>query len=272
VAVCSLAGLAIGTAIAFSLSPVYTSSATIRMAPAQLPERFVPDDSMTLDIMLRNSRDTVLSRSALTKTIQSHELYRTLRRRLPVEEVIERMRQDIRIAVERSGSVRVAFSYEDPVLAQRVTRDLVTGLIDENLREQSMRFSLTTRFLADQAAAAAARWTGLIRLERAAEAKGDAAELQKLFLDRDMARQDYVSFRSKQREAELTELMWRRRQGVTLEVLDLPSRPEMPDGPDRVAIASAGLAAGFVLGLLLRLRASRNLPGGSPLLPSPADI
>ncbi|HEY4363364.1 MAG TPA: hypothetical protein VGN17_20530 [Bryobacteraceae bacterium] len=84
----------------------------------------------------------VESRQMLTHLIQAHGLYPADRSRLPLEDVIEKMRSNISIIPiqSTSGSMpafSVQFNYPDPVLAQRVTADLTSKLIDANLGQRS---------------------------------------------------------------------------------------------------------------------------------------
>jgi uncharacterized protein involved in exopolysaccharide biosynthesis len=45
--------------------------------------------------------------------------------------------------------------------------------------------------------------------------------------------------------------IYQRKAGENLEVLDPPSLTEKPDGPDRPAIAAAGLGFGLLLGVII---------------------
>jgi len=118
----------------------------------------------------------ILSRGTLTNLIQTYNLYPSDRQRKPMEDIIEQMRTDIKVGGVRSltrqvgrevstiSAFEVSFSYSDRILAQRVTADLVTRYIDENIRARSSQSVLTTQFLRDQ-------WEGAKRDYEAAEQK-----------------------------------------------------------------------------------------------------
>jgi hypothetical protein len=71
-----------------------------------------------------------LSRANLSEIIQrpSLQLYKKERARVPMNEVVENMRKDIRIAPRGDGVVEVAFAYPDRAKAQATTAALVNRL------------------------------------------------------------------------------------------------------------------------------------------------
>jgi hypothetical protein len=77
----------------------------------------------------------ILSRNSLAELIQrpSLNLYRGERQRIPMEDVIQLMKRNIRIAHTPDGTVSIAFTYPDGVLAQSVVNDLVGKLVETNL-------------------------------------------------------------------------------------------------------------------------------------------
>jgi polysaccharide chain length determinant protein (PEP-CTERM system associated) len=99
---------------------------------------------------------TILSRNTLTNIIQTYDLYRKERNRLPMEDVIESMRKQITIGTltevnhGRNTAFRITFAYENRYIAQKVTRDLMTRFIDENIRERHNQAQQTTQFLREQ--------------------------------------------------------------------------------------------------------------------------
>jgi uncharacterized protein involved in exopolysaccharide biosynthesis len=100
----------------------------------------------------------VLSRSALVNIIQTFDLYERDRRRLPMEDIVDRMRtKDISIGTvslsaqsARGGAFPVSFKYEDRYKAQKVTQEVVSRLINENTRVQLGVTQNTTDFLTEE--------------------------------------------------------------------------------------------------------------------------
>lgn len=156
----AFAGLVIAVVVAFLWPDTYISSATIRVVPPAVPSTLVPSNvnsamSQRIDAMYQ----TISSRTNLTNIINTHNLYPRDRKRKPMEDIVEDFRKDIRIG--QVGSIttndrrevpafQILFSYENRILAQRVTADLVSRFISENTRERTNQSIQTTQFLRDQ--------------------------------------------------------------------------------------------------------------------------
>lgn len=153
------AGIVISTVVAFLWPDTYVSSAMIRVTSSQVPDRFVQANlNQLLSERIAAIAQGVLSRSTLTNIIQTHDLYPRERRRVPMEDIIEQMRsKHIRIGAmniqqgNRSvGAFPISFQYENRYLAQKVTTDIVSRLINENERETINQSQTTTEFLTQE--------------------------------------------------------------------------------------------------------------------------
>lgn len=158
------AALVISVVVAFLWPDTYVSVATIRVVPPQVPENFVPANTNS-DVQGRvNSLiQGILSRATLTNIINTHNLYKRERERLPLDDVIENMRlYDIKCCpllqtanTQRSErtqypAFQIGFAYNNRFIAQKVTTDLVARFLEENVREVSRQTVSTTQFLRDQ--------------------------------------------------------------------------------------------------------------------------
>jgi polysaccharide chain length determinant protein (PEP-CTERM system associated) len=156
-------GLVVSVVVAFLWPDTFVSTAVIRVVPAQVPERFVPSNvNSELGQLINSMTQQILSRGTLTNLINTYNLYPNERKRKPMEDVIEQMRKAVGVSGVRSltrqvgressmiSAFEVGFSYSDRLLAQRVTADLVTRYIDENIRARASSSVLTTQFLRDQ--------------------------------------------------------------------------------------------------------------------------
>jgi len=150
------AGIVIATVVAFLWPDTYQSSALIRVTSSQVPDRYVQTNlNQLLSERISAIAQGVLSRSTLTNIIQTHDLYPRERRRLPMEDIIEQMRtKHIKIGVvnlqnstKSVGAFPISFQYENRFLAQKVTADIVSRLINENERETMTQSQTTTDFL-----------------------------------------------------------------------------------------------------------------------------
>lgn len=154
-----VAGITLATVGAFFWPDTFVSTAAIRVVPPQVPEKFVPTNvNVQMGDRVRAMAQTILSRNTLTNIIQTYDLYRSERSRLPMEDVIEKMRKSIDIGNLRNlpgrrqteSTFAIAFSYDNRYISQKVTRDLMTRFIDENIRERSSQSQLTTQFIREQ--------------------------------------------------------------------------------------------------------------------------
>ena len=154
------AGLVIATVVACLWPDTYVSVAVIRITPPQVPERFVQSSlNQMLNERISSISQQVLSRATLVNIIQTLDLYERDRRRLPMEDVVDRMRnKDIQIGpviagpgqTARGGAFPVTFKYEDRYKTQKVAQELVSRMINENTRVQLGVTQSTTEFLTEE--------------------------------------------------------------------------------------------------------------------------
>jgi len=87
------AAIVISVVVAFLWPDTYVSMATIRVVPPQVPENFVPANvNMDVQGRVNSLIQLILNRSTLTNIINTHNLYKSERERLPLDDVIENMR------------------------------------------------------------------------------------------------------------------------------------------------------------------------------------
>ncbi len=147
---------------------LYRSTATILVDRQQVPESMVrPTVTSALETRLHTISQEILSRSRLDALIKQFNLYDDLRRRVPLEEVIERMRKDIKLELKsvqqtedrRAATVAFALSYDgrNPETVARVTNTLASFYIEENLKARERQAVGTSEFLRVQLADAKKR-------------------------------------------------------------------------------------------------------------------
>jgi succinoglycan biosynthesis transport protein ExoP len=159
------AALVASVVVAFLWPDTYVSTSTIRVVPPQISENIVPTN-VNIDIQGRvNSLvQLILNRATLTNIINTKNLYKKERERLPLDDIIETMRtKDIRVIpvlqslnAQSSGrrdqypAFEIRFSYSNRFVAQQVTADLVARFLEENVRETLSGSNGATQFLVDQ--------------------------------------------------------------------------------------------------------------------------
>src|SRR5919201_6829137 len=136
---------------------LYRSTATILVDRQQVPESMVrPTVTSALETRLHTISQEILSRSRLEALINRFGLYADLRKRVSQEEVIDRMRKDIRLDLKsvkqdeyRGVTVAFTISYEgrDPETVARVANTLASFYIEENLKVRERQAAGTSEFL-----------------------------------------------------------------------------------------------------------------------------
>lgn len=158
--------VAVSTAVALLLPPAYRSTATILIEEQEIPSDLVRTTiSSFADQRIQVISQQVMTRSTLMQIVEKYDLYPQRRKRETTEEILERMRKDIKldlvtadVADRRGGSrsnAAIAFtlSYdsESPEKAQKVANELVTLYLNENLKNRQQQAKETSSFLAEEA-------------------------------------------------------------------------------------------------------------------------
>lgn len=142
----------------FSLPPFYRSTALVLVDRQQVPEAFVrPTVTSELETRLQTISQEILSRSRLEALITRFGLYPSLRKEGQNEEVVERMRKDIKLELKtadskgqgRPATIAFALSYRgsDAQTVALVTNTLASFYIEENLKVRERQAAGTAEFL-----------------------------------------------------------------------------------------------------------------------------
>ncbi len=152
--------IAVATAVTWvvlKLPDVYESATLIVVRPSTLPSSVVPtvtEDNLTRQ--LANISQVVTSRSSLEPLVEKYELYKTERLRgEPMEGVIELLRKDINVSVNKSRSditdgFDITFRYRDPKLAQAVTAELASKYISAQTTNMMTSTAAAKQFIDSQ--------------------------------------------------------------------------------------------------------------------------
>src|SRR5262245_5724841 len=144
--------------IIFSLPPFYRSTALVLVEGQQVPENFVPATvTSQLETRLHTINQEILSRARLEALITRFGLYPALRTHAQTEELVERMRRDIKLDLRvtpgregyRSATTAFTLSYRgpDPQTVAQVTNTLASFYIEENLKVRERQDTGTAEFL-----------------------------------------------------------------------------------------------------------------------------
>jgi polysaccharide chain length determinant protein (PEP-CTERM system associated) len=145
-------GAAAGILAYRSLPVRYRSETLIMVTPQRIPDTYVKSTvSANVEDRLRSVSEQILSRSRLERIVQDFDLYRAQRQSGPMEDVIQRMTNDIDVKLQpNETSFRVAYVSPEPAVAQKVTERLAALFIEENLRDRENQADSTNSFLESQ--------------------------------------------------------------------------------------------------------------------------
>jgi polysaccharide chain length determinant protein (PEP-CTERM system associated) len=145
-----LACLATVVALRF-LPNKYRSETLILVVPQRVPESYVKATVTTrIDDRLQSISQQILSRTRLERIIADFDLYRHERQTGIMEDVVERMRADIRVQLVKGDAFKVTYVAGDPQVAFKVTERLASLFIEENLRDREGLAEATNQFIETQ--------------------------------------------------------------------------------------------------------------------------
>jgi protein tyrosine kinase modulator len=154
------AGLVISTVVAYLWPDTYISQALIRIVPQQISTQVIPDiTAQDITDRINGMAQTIESHNTLSTIITSFNLYPKELKSEPLEDVLARMKKDIKIKpVEGVTNVtgkelpamQVGFAYRDALTAQKVCADIVSRFVDANTRESLSMQQQANQFLTEQ--------------------------------------------------------------------------------------------------------------------------
>jgi len=160
----ALVVLVVAILVALLLPSIYESSSTILIEAQQIPQEFVKSTVTGFaEQRIQSLSQQILSRVKLWEIIQQFNLYEDMRKKYTREEVVEHMRDDIKletISAEVGGKnrrqsgqpeVTIAFSIayrgNNPGMVQKVSGTLASLYLEQNLKTREAQAQSTTQFL-----------------------------------------------------------------------------------------------------------------------------
>ncbi|HUL71535.1 MAG TPA: GNVR domain-containing protein [Vicinamibacterales bacterium] len=144
--------VAAGTAaVARKLPDRYYSESLVRVVPQQVPEEFVKSTLTTrLDDRLQAMSAQILSRTRLERVIEDFNLYPDERRKGIMEDVIQQMRDDVSIKIQKGDVFSVGYTGSNPRTVQKVAQTLTEFFISDSTQDRTNLAEGTNQFLEAQ--------------------------------------------------------------------------------------------------------------------------
>jgi uncharacterized protein involved in exopolysaccharide biosynthesis len=157
--------LAIALVVAVALPPVYRSTATILIKEQEIPQELVRSTVTSFaDERIQVISQQVMTRATLLDMVDKYGLYGKARQRETSEEILDRMRSDIKLTPisadvtdRRTGTpvkstIAFTLSYDSEVAtnAQKIANELTTLFLNENVKNRQQKAAETTTFLDEE--------------------------------------------------------------------------------------------------------------------------
>ncbi|MEP6502053.1 MAG: hypothetical protein ABJD97_01885 [Betaproteobacteria bacterium] len=157
--------LAIAVIVAVALPPVYRSTATILIKEQEIPQELVRSTVTSFaDERIQVISQQVMTRATLLDMVDKYGLYGKARQRETSEEILDRMRSDIKLTPisadvtdRRTGApvkstIAFTLSYDSEVAtnAQKIANELTTLFLNENVKNRQQKAAETTTFLDEE--------------------------------------------------------------------------------------------------------------------------
>jgi polysaccharide chain length determinant protein (PEP-CTERM system associated) len=143
--------------VVYRLPPVYSAETLILVDSQKIPDKYVTSTVSTdLQDRLATISQQILSATRLEKIISDFNLYRKERKSKVQEEILESMRRDIAIKLERGwtlnkpGAFRITYQGEDPNTVAQVANRIANLYIEENLKTREVQAEGTAEFIDNQ--------------------------------------------------------------------------------------------------------------------------
>lgn len=143
-----------------SIPNSYTSQTSVLVEQQKVPDTFVkPVVEEQINQRLATMQEQILSRTRLQPIIERDGLYKGDVGKVPMEDLLNRMRKSITVSPvradfgDRTGGMPgfyITFTAEDPKIAQQVCGELTSMFVNENLRSREQHAQGTTDFLTSQ--------------------------------------------------------------------------------------------------------------------------
>jgi polysaccharide chain length determinant protein (PEP-CTERM system associated) len=141
--------IAAGTAGFGRLLPdEYRSQATIQVVPPKVPEAIMKETrSASLIDRLRATEATIFSRTRLEHLVKEFNLYPEQQKNEIMEDVVARMRRDIKSQPLKGDVFAVQYTGRNPITVMKVTERLASLFLEESLKEGQRRAEGTSSFV-----------------------------------------------------------------------------------------------------------------------------
>jgi len=156
--------LILSVVVALILPPVYRSEATVLIEQQHIPTDLVQSTVVSLaEERIRQIEQKIMTINNVNKIIEKYGLYVDQRSEMSDTELAEEFRANSELTLVSADVIsggrgkkatlafKISFSHKKPEIAQKVTNEIVTLYLDENIKNRTARALETTTFLDEEA-------------------------------------------------------------------------------------------------------------------------
>ncbi len=148
---------AVSSAVALLLPPVFRSEAKILILSQQIPTNLIQSTVTSLaDERIQIIEQRVMTRDNLLKIVKKFDIFPENKGQISPSELVEKMRRQVqitRLSLVTKGRKRstiaftVSFEHKNPNVTVKVANEIVTLILNEDVRARTTRAVDTTKFL-----------------------------------------------------------------------------------------------------------------------------
>ncbi len=145
----------VGGLIAGNVLPkIYESSTLILIEEGRIINPLIRGIAVSTSIAQRTAvlREQIVGWDRLLQLIKTLNLAKDVRTQLQFEELIKKLRKNIRVELRGANIVRISYQGGDPVEDQNIVKTITEIFISENLRQQNRETDDAVAFINDQLA------------------------------------------------------------------------------------------------------------------------
>jgi protein tyrosine kinase modulator len=143
--------------VVYRLPAIYQAEALVLVDSQKIPSSYVTS-TVNTDVgdRLATISQEIMTTSRLLTIINNYNLYPEERKHRPQEEIIEEMRKDISLHLEkgwtggRPGAFRVGYKGTNPTLVAEIANQLANLYVEENLKTREVQAEGTSEFIDSQ--------------------------------------------------------------------------------------------------------------------------
>ena len=130
------------------ITPMYRASTVVMVEPQKVPSDYVKTTvTVRLEDRLKTLEQRLTRRANMERIIEEANLYADRRASTDIEDLVDEVRRNLRVVVQRGSLIRIYFTGQVPTAVALAANRIADLFIEENLRLREQQAQSTTSFL-----------------------------------------------------------------------------------------------------------------------------